>query len=136
PDGTPWRVGVKAPDGSGNVAVLELIDSAAVTSGGYERYFIGEDGKRYCHILDPETGYPADSGLASVTIIGREGKLCDALSTAVYVMGASKAEELWRSRGDFEMLLLTNSGDMLVTAGLQDRLSVEESFSGELKIIK
>lgn len=136
PDGTPWRVGVKAPDGSGNVAVLELTDSAAVTSGGYERYFVGEDGKHYCHILNPETGYPAESGLMSVTIVGQEGKLCDALSTAVYVMGASQAETLWRSRGDFEMLLLTDSGDMLVTAGLQDRLSVDESFSGELKIIK
>lgn len=136
PNGTPWRVGVKAPNGGDNIAVLELTDSAAVTSGGYERYFVGEDGKQYCHILDPETGYPADSGLVSVTIIGQEGKLCDALSTAVYVMGASEAEKLWHSRGDFEMLLLTDGGDMLITAGLQAKISVDESFSGEIKIIK
>ncbi len=124
PDGSAWRLGIKAPDGDGNLAVLELRDKAAVTSGGYERYFVGEDGKRYCHILDPETGIPADSGLVSVTIVGEEGRLCDALSTAVYVMGADRAEALWRERGDFEMVLLTDSGELFATAGLRDCIEV------------
>lgn len=123
PDGSAWRLGIKDPDG-GKLAVLELCDKAVVTSGGYERYFEGEDGKRYCHILDPETGRPADSGLVSVTIVGDEGRLCDALSTAVYVMGAEKAERLWRERGDFEMVLLTSGGELLVTAGLEGCIEV------------
>ncbi len=118
-DGSAWRVGIKNPDGGENIAVLELCDKAAVTSGGYERYFIGEDGVRYCHILDPKTGKPADSGLVSVTIVGAQGWLCDALSTAVYVMGADSAAALWRERRDFDMVLLTDSGELLITEGLR-----------------
>lgn len=124
PDGSAWRLGIQDPDGDGNLAVLQLRDKAAVTSGGYERYFEGEDGERYCHILDPETGRPADSGLVSVTIVGDEGRLCDALSTAVYVMGADRAEALWHERGDFEMVLLTDSGELLITAGLRGSIEV------------
>ncbi|MBQ8172241.1 MAG: FAD:protein FMN transferase [Oscillospiraceae bacterium] len=135
PDGSPWRLGVRSPDGNGNVAVLEISDMAAVTSGGYERYFIGDDGKRYCHIIDPATGCPADSGLASATIVGRHGALCDALSTAVYVMGAEKAEALWRKIGGFDMILITDGGDMLITEGLKDVLSIADAFYGELKVI-
>ncbi len=129
PDGSAWRLGIKDPDGSGNLAVLELCDKAAVTSGGYERYFVGEDGERYCHILDPETGRPADSGLVSVTIVGDEGRLCDALSTAVYVMGADSAEKLWRERGDFEMVLLNDSGKLLITEGLSGYIEVTSGYS-------
>lgn len=129
PDGSAWRLGIKDPDGSGNLAVLELRDKAAVTSGGYERYFEGDDGKRYCHILDPETGKPADSGLVSVTIVGDEGRLCDTLSTAVYVMGADRAEALWRERGDFDMVLLTDSGELLVTEGLNGCIEVTSGYS-------
>lgn len=135
PDGSPWRLGIRDPDGDGNLAVLELCDKAAVTSGGYERYFVGEDGERYCHILDPETGIPADSGLISVTIVGDEGRLCDALSTAVYVMGADKAEKLWKERGDFEMVLYTGS-ELLITAGLRDAIEVTSGFDGEVVYIK
>ena len=124
PDGSSWRLGIKDPDGSGNLAVLELRDKAVVTSGGYERYFEGEDGERYCHILDPETGKPADSGLVSVTIVGDEGWLCDTLSTAVYVMGAEEAGQLWRTRGGFEMVLLSEGGELLVTAGLRGCIEV------------
>ena len=87
PDGSRWRLGIQNPFGEGSLGVLESEDGAVVTSGNYERYFIGEDGKQYGHIIDPSTGYPAESGLASVSIIAKEGKLCDALSTAIYVMG-------------------------------------------------
>ncbi len=136
PDGNPWRLGVRSPDGEGNIAILEISDMAAVTSGGYERYFIGDDGKQYSHIIDPETGYPADSGLNSVTIVGSQGALCDALSTAVYVMGAEKAVALWRNRNDFEMLLITNEGDMIITAGLKDKVTTTELLRGDLNYIE
>ena len=66
--------------GGENLGVLSVSDCAVVTSGNYEKYFIGEDGKTYGHIIDPVTGYPVESDLASVTVIAAEGKLCDALS--------------------------------------------------------
>ena len=107
PDGSKWTLGIRNPFADGRVGVLEAEECAVVTSGGYERYFIGEDGERYWHILDPKTGYPAESGLASVTIISKEGRLCDVLSTAVYVMGLENAEEYWKENGGLEMLLVT-----------------------------
>ena len=92
---------------------------AAVTSGGYERYF-EQDGKVYHHILDPNTGYPAESGLISATIICQNGMLADALSTTLFVLGEEKAIEYWRDYGGFEAVLITDDGRMLVTEGLQE----------------
>lgn len=129
PDGTTWRIGLRNPFGEGVFAALELTDRAAVTSGGYERYFIGEDGERYCHIIDPATGKPAKSGLASATAVGNSGGLCDALSTAVFVMGLEKASELWRSRRDFEMVLVAEDGGIYITAGLEDNFRLMGEFS-------
>lgn len=94
PDGSPWRIGIRNPDGDGNLGVVEVTDKAVVTSGGYERYF-EQDGVRYWHILDPKTGKPARNGLASVTVVGENGVLCDALSTALFVMGKEKAIAFW-----------------------------------------
>ncbi len=135
PDGSPWRLGIRNPFGDGNIAVLELADKAAVTSGGYERCFT-EGGRRYCHILDPSTGSPAESGLSSVTIVGEEGRLCDALSTAVYVMGAEQAEQLWRELGGFDMILIDDEGNLSVTEGISQQLTTTSSFSGTLTVIE
>lgn len=129
PDGTPWRIGLRDPFGDGIFAALELTDCAAVTSGGYERYFIGEDGEKYCHIIDPDSGRPAKSGLVSATVVGNSGGLCDALSTAVFVMGLEKASELWKSRRDFEMVLIAEDGGIYVTAGLEDNFRLMGEFS-------
>ena len=100
---------------------------AVVTSGGYERYF-EQDGQIYWHILDPKTGYPADSGLASVTIVGSDGTLCDGLSTAVFVMGRERAQELWRQWGGFEMLLLDSEGTIYITEGLEGSFEPESGL--------
>lgn len=74
------------------MGVLEISDAAVVTSGGYENYFEDEAGNVYWHILDPSTGYSVNSVLQAVTVIGTEGRMCDALSTALFVMGAEQAE--------------------------------------------
>ena len=123
PDGSPWRVGVRNPFTDGNLGVLEIEDMAVVTSGGYERYFTDEDGNVYWHILDAETGYPAHSGLVSVTVVAPEGKLCDALSTALFVMGPEEAVQFWRNRQDFEMLLVNETGGIYLTEGLESTFS-------------
>lgn len=127
PDGAPWRIGVRNPFTDGNLGVLEVEDQAVVTSGGYERYFTDEDGKVYWHILDPATGSPAQSGLVSVTVMSPDGKRCDALSTALFVMGRKKAEEYWREHGDFEMLLVTDERDIYLTEGLENIFSLNDS---------
>ncbi len=122
PDGSPWRVAVRDPAGDGSVGVVEVVDQAVVTSGGYERYF-EEDGVRYWHIIDPATGWPARSGLASVTVVGESGLLCDGLSTALFVMGREGALEHWRQHRDFEAVLVSEDGSVTVTAGLEGRFT-------------
>ena len=84
--GKPWSVGVRDPrDETGLTAVLPLEDTAVSTSGDYERYF-EQDGVRYHHILDPQSGRSA-TGAMSVTILGPEAAFTDALSTSVFVLG-------------------------------------------------
>lgn len=129
PDGSMWRVGLKAPDADGHIGILEVSDCAVVTSGGYQKYFIGEDGKNYHHIIDPSIGRPAESGLVSVTVVGKEGKLCDALSTALFVMGADRAIEFWRENGGFDMIMLTDTNEIMLTEGLEHSFTVQEAYA-------
>ena len=126
-DGTAWRVGVADPENDSQyLCILSLEDQTASTSGGYERYF-EENGVRYHHIIDHETGYPADSGLKSVTVISADHLLADALSTALFVAGPEEALEFWRSRDDFELVLCTGENQLLVTEGLEAGFT----FTGE-----
>ena len=119
-DGSPWRVSVQDPNnGSAYVGILSLTDAFAVTSGAYERNFT-ENGKFYHHIIDPATGYPAESGLTSVTVVSHgSGTLCDALSTACYVLGEGASIHLWHEMGNFELVLVTEDGRVLITEGLE-----------------
>lgn len=121
-DGSDWRVGVRNPLGDGYCAALSVRDRAVVTSGNYERAFIAEDGTRYGHIFDPGTGYPVDGDLLSATIIGREGALCDALSTALFVMGSAQAAEYLKGQDEVEAILMCADGRILATAGLRETL--------------
>lgn len=132
PDGTAWKVAVRNPMDTGSeIGVLEVIDKAVITSGSYERYF-EENGERYWHILDPKDGYPADSGLVSVTVVGDSGVRCDGLSTALFVMGKEKALDFWRQAGDFEMLLVTEAGELYITDGLLESFTCSEGWNAEV----
>ena len=136
PDGTDFRIGIRNPFGEGEIGVLSVSDRAVVTSGNYERYFIGEDGKQYGHIIDPATGYPADNGLVSVTIITGEGKEGDALSTAMFVKGLKEAQEYWRTYQDFDMIAVTEDGQIYLTPGVENQFTLNAAFGNmELHII-
>ena len=126
PDGADWRVAVKDPqDTERQLGVVSLRDKTLSTSGGYERYFEA-NGITYHHILDPETGYPADSGLLSVTVVSSDPLLADALSTALFVAGRQAALDYWRSRDDFELILCGSDGVVTVTEGLTFAFRGEE----------
>ena len=130
PDGSLWRVAVQSPDSEDEyLGVLETKNKAIITSGGYERYFVGDDGEVYWHIIDPATGAPARSGLISVTVIGDRGVVCDALSTALFVMGLDKAAEYWRRYGDFEAVFVAEDGSVAITSGLQDCFTLADGYT-------
>ncbi len=133
PDGSDWRLGLRDPLSDGLLGVISVSDLAVVTSGGYERYFVGDDEKRYCHIIDPHSGYPADNGLLSVTVIAPEGAKCDALSTALFVMGAEGAVEHWRKYRDFDMILVSE-GEIRLTNGVAERFELRDEYS-DIKLV-
>lgn len=128
PNGERWRIGIKSPNG-GLLGVLSAKAEAVVTSGGYERFFTGSDGQIYWHILDPLTGAPARSGVISATVAGPEGKVCDALSTAFFVMGTEKTAAFWKERGGPGFILLTESGELWISEDLSARFSVDPAYA-------
>ena len=135
-DGTPWRVGLRNPFGGALLGTVEVADAAVVTSAIDQRFFTDEAGNRYWHILDPATGKPAASGLASATVVASSGGRADALSTALFVMGAERAAAFWRERQDFEMVLVGMDGHVWITEGLLDRFSAGEGLTGEVEVIR
>lgn len=133
PDGSAWKVSVRdpfAPDT--DMCIVEIKDKAVITSGNYERFFTGDDGKNYWHIIDPADGYPADNGLVSTTIIGDSGLECDALSTAFFVAGKDKAVDYWRSDRSFDMILVSDDGKIYYTEGIADSFKNISSMEAEV----
>lgn len=124
-DGSDWNVAVQNPRGQDGEAmgVLSLSGTTNVsTSGDYEKYFM-QDGKRYHHILDPSTGYPADSGLISVTIVSDSGLLSDGLSTACFILGKEKGQKLLETYGA-EGIFIDQNKKVTVTKGLKDKFTI------------
>jgi thiamine biosynthesis lipoprotein len=130
-DGTKWRIAIRTPDdnlGVEYLGVVEVSDQAVITSGGYERYF-EQDGITYHHIIDTNTGYPANTGLISTSIVSKDATMADALSTAIYCMGLDKAITYWQnSKGDFDMILYDTQKGLYITQG------IENVFTSQLPI--
>ena len=129
PDGESWSVAVTNPDdNSRSIGTLKISDKAVVTSGGYQRYF-EENGQTYHHIIDTKTGYPADSGLKSVTIVSDDDALADALSTALFVMGLEKSRKFYSENSSlFGAVFITDKGEIYVTDNLKDSFMSEQGF--------
>lgn len=131
PDGSRWRVGIQDPNSQegGYLAIVEVADQAVVTSGDYQRYF-ERDGQTYCHIMDPATAAPADSGVDSVSIVGSDGTVCDALSTALFVMGEEKGAQFWKDHPemDFEAIFVSQDGSIAVTEGLEEHFTLADGY--------
>jgi len=121
-DGKPWKVGIRDPRGVSEkelIATLELRDEAISTSGDYERFFI-KDGKRYHHILDPATGYPAE-GTMSFSVLAPRAVLTDGYSTGAFVLGPEKGLEAIKKQG-LEGVAISSDGRVFVSEGLKGRL--------------
>ena len=128
PDGSDWTVGIKNPWGGDPVAAVKLRDACMITSGGYERFFTGEDGKKYIHIFDGKTGRPVENELESVTIICHQGIYGDALSTSLFVMGEEKAVDFWSSVQDFDFVILTKDKRIIYSKPLEKSITLLFDF--------
>ena len=129
PDGEGWSVAITDPDDNAkSIGTLKISDKAVVTSGGYQRYF-EENGQIYHHIIDTKTGYPADSGLKSVTVVSDDDTLADALSTSLFVMGLEKSGEFYGENSSlFGAVFITDKSEIYVTDNLKDSFMSEQGF--------
>ena len=120
PDGTDFRIGLQKPFAERGelMAVADAADCTLVTSGSYERHF-EKDGEEYHHLLDSKTGYPAKSGLQSVTVIGEDSLTADALSTACFILGEDKALVLLKDYPGVEAVFVREDGKIVETEGLE-----------------
>ena len=109
PDGKPWNIGITDPFHRGDLyAVVPLRQSSVTTSGSYEKY-AEINGKRYSHIINPATGYPA-TGLVSVTVFGPSAELCNSFSTSIMVMGKNAGVRLLKKFSGYSYLMVSDSG--------------------------
>ena len=109
---------------SSTVGNIVLSDGYISVSGDYERYFEYE-GKKYHHIIDTKTGYPADTDIISTAVISEDGTLADALSTALFVMGVERSLEFYKEKiYDFEAVLITKKGEIYITDGIKGRFTL------------
>ena len=117
-DGAPWNVAVTHPRNKGeSLLVLPVSNAAVSTSGDYERFF-EKDGKRYCHIIDPRTGYPAD-GCRSVTIVAPNLAFADALATGVFVLGPEKGMALVEKLEGVHAAIVDAAGELRMSGRLR-----------------
>ncbi|MDR5660069.1 FAD:protein FMN transferase [Serpentinicella sp. ANB-PHB4] len=129
-DGDPWNVGIQNPDSSSGSVVMSiaLADKSIVSSGDYERYFV-ENNVKYHHILDPETGYPTDNEVRSVTIISDASIDADILSTAVFIMGLERGLELLESLEGVDGVVLTKEKEIYTTSNVEGLNIIDNTYT-------
>jgi len=125
-----WKIGIQNPlEHTGNyLGILEVKDQSIVTSGDYERFF-EYNGKKYHHILDAKTGYPAENEITGVSIISDASIDGDALSTTLFVLGLDKGMELVNSLDGVEAIFITKDKSIYLTTNLKDKFSLREGNS-------
>jgi thiamine biosynthesis lipoprotein len=129
PDGSPWHIGIQHPrQEKGLIGSVSVVNQTVVTSGDYQRYFTDSQGKRRHHILDPTTGYPAESGLISVSIVTEKSLAADILSTVLFVAGMEKGLEFLRSFPQAEAILVDTDLQVYVTQGLRYRFQAAKGI--------
>lgn len=134
-----FSVGVEDPcDPEGApIGVLKLKDKAVVTSGDYQRYFTDANGKRYHHILDATTGYPAEGDLHQVTVVCDDSGQADALSTSLFLMGSTAAQDYIDATDGVEGILVTTEKQVIVSKGLKKYFTFDESGNaGEYTLVQ
>ena len=125
PDGSRWRAGIRDPrgkDANDHFAMIEVEDHAFSTAGDYERSFIKE-GRRYHHIIDPRTGFPASES-RSVTVWARDALTADAVDDAVFILGAEKGLELVESIEDCGAVIVDRNNKVWVSKRLEGKVEV------------
>lgn len=128
PDGDPFKFGLRDPQGDAStyLGTVTLEDGCTMaTTGGYERYF-EEDGIRYHHVLDPRTGYPADSDLLSVAVISKDGTLADYLSTTLFVQGLEAAKAAAGSE-DYALVMVDRENNVWISGSLRGNFEPHET---------
>ena len=132
PDGSAWQIGIQHPRQENRlIGSVAVINQSVVTSGDYQRYFTDRQGKRRHHILNPATGYPADSGLVSVSIVAEKSLDADALSTLLFVAGKEKGLEILRSIPHTEAILVDSNLRVYGTRGLRYRFQADKGIEVE-----
>ncbi len=116
-DNTPFRIAVRGAGDGEILGTVETTECFLSTSGGYERYFEGEDGNTYSHILDPLTGYPAETDLTTVTVLCESGILSDYLSTLIYMDGTENIDRHLKS-SEYKLIAADRDGNIYVSDGL------------------
>lgn len=128
-DSQPWRVGLRHPRVHGClIGAIEVNQGAVVTSGDYERYFIDASGRRWHHIIDPRSGFPADSGLISVTVLHSSAMTADALSTALFIAGIEAASGMIEAFPGAEVIMVDNRLNVFITEGLKGTYLANEGM--------
>ena len=127
PNRTDWRIAIRDPfkddnDDSSNMAIVPIKSGCVSTSGAYEKNFY-DNGNFYHHILDPKTGYPSETGLASVSVFCDSGVLTDMLSTSCYILGRENSLELLKYY-KAEAVFIDNNKNVYVTSGLKGKVSI------------
>ncbi|AEV28822.1 membrane-associated lipoprotein involved in thiamine biosynthesis [Sphaerochaeta pleomorpha str. Grapes] len=135
PEGNPWKVGIRHPRKPDSMlGVLDACNTSIVTSGDYERFFIGPKGKRWHHILDSTTGYPVQSAFSSVTVVYGNSLVADALSTLLFMSGIETGLEILSRFPGAEAVFADSRLCVLITPNLVSKFHIAEPM--ELSVVK